>query len=102
MKNEIGIEVVYASARDQTVLRLRVESGITIIDAIKQSGILEQFPEIDLEINKVGIFGKMAKIDSLLHDRDRVEIYRTLIADPKEARRHRARAAKGQKNQSGA
>jgi hypothetical protein len=94
MSKDITIEVAYAAARGQTVLRLRVKSGTTVGEAIKQSGILEQFPEIDLGLNKVGIFGKLARTDTILRDRDRVEIYRALIADPKEARRRRAQAAK--------
>ena len=94
MSNDITIEVAYAAARSQTILRLRVKSGTTVGEAIKQSGMLEQFPEIDLGLNKVGIFGKLARTDMLLRDRDRVEIYRALIADPKEARRRRAQAAK--------
>ena len=97
MDNDIGIEVVYAANRSQTILRLRVPQGTTIGEAIKLSGILEQFPEIDLKINRVGIFGKIARTGSLLHDRDRVEIYRTLIVDPKEARRRRARLEKPKK-----
>jgi putative ubiquitin-RnfH superfamily antitoxin RatB of RatAB toxin-antitoxin module len=94
MSNEITIEVAYAAARGQTVLQLEVNSGTTIGEAIKQSGILGMFPEIDLALNKVGIFGKLARTDTLLRDRDRVEIYRALIADPKEARRRRAQAAR--------
>ncbi len=94
MSNEITIEVAYAAARSQTILRLRVKSGTTVGEAIKQSGILGQFPEIDLGLNKVGIFGKLARTDTLLRYGDRVEIYRALIADPKEARRQRAQAAK--------
>ena len=94
MSNDITIELAYAAARSQTILRLRVKSGTTVGEAIKRSGMLEQFPEIDLGLNKVGIFGKLARIDTLLRDRDRVEIYRALIADPKEARRARAQAAK--------
>ncbi len=74
-----------------------MKSGTTVGEAIKESGILQQFPEIDLALNKVGIFGKLARIDTLLRDRDRVEIYRALIADPKEARRRRAQAAKSVK-----
>ena len=97
MSKEITTEVAYAATRSQTILRLRVKSGTTVGEAIKQSGILEQFPEIDLSLNKVGIFGKLARADALLHDRDRVEIYRALIADPKEARRSRAQAAKSAK-----
>ncbi|HEY6281342.1 MAG TPA: RnfH family protein [Burkholderiales bacterium] len=94
MSNEITIEVAYADTRSQTILRLRVKSGTTVGEAIKQSGVLEQYPEIDLGLNKVGIFGKLARTDTMLRDRDRVEIYRALIADPKEARRRRAQAAK--------
>ena len=94
MSRDITIEVSYAAARGQTVLRLEVKNGTTIGEAIKQSGILQQFPEIDLALNKVGIFGKLARTDTLLRDRDRVEIYRALIADPKEARRRRAQAAR--------
>jgi hypothetical protein len=94
MSNDITIEVAYAAARSQTILRLRVKSGTTVGEAIKRSGMLEQFPEIDLGLNKVGIFGKLARTDTMLRDRDRVEIYRALIADPKEARRRRAQAAK--------
>lgn len=94
MSNDITIEVAYAAARSQTILRLRVKSGTTVGGAIKRSGILEQFQEIDLGLNKVGIFGKLARTDTMLRDRDRVEIYRALIADPKEARRRRAQAAK--------
>jgi putative ubiquitin-RnfH superfamily antitoxin RatB of RatAB toxin-antitoxin module len=94
MSNDITIEVAYAAARSQTILRLRVKSGTTVGEAIKRSGMLEQFPEIDLVLNKVGIFGKLARTDTMLRDRDRVEIYRALIADPKEARRRRAQVAK--------
>lgn len=97
MSNEIIIEVAYSATRSQTILQLRVKSGTTVGEAIKHSGILEQFPEIDLVLNKVGIFGKLARTDTVLSDRDRVEIYRALIADPKEARRRRAQAAKSVK-----
>ncbi len=94
MSKDITIEVAYAAARGQTVLQLEVKSGTTIGEAIKQSGILQQYPEIDLALNKVGIFGKLARTDTLLRDRDRLEIYRALITDPKEARRRRAQAAR--------
>ena len=94
MSKEITIEVAYAAVRGQIVLQLQVESGTTVGEAVKQSGILQQLPEIDLGLNKVGIFGKLVRTDTLLRDRDRVEIYRALIADPKEARRRRAQAAK--------
>ncbi|HMK14695.1 MAG TPA: RnfH family protein [Burkholderiales bacterium] len=94
MSDEITIEVAYGAARSQTILRLQVKSGTTVGEAINLSGILKQFPEINLGANKVGIFGKLARTDIVLCNRDRVEIYRALIADPKEARRRRAQAAK--------
>ncbi len=97
MSKDITIEVAYADARGQTVLQLEVKSGTTIGEGIKQSGILQQFPEIDLALNKVGIFGKLARTDTVVRDRDRVEIYRALLADPKEVRRRRAQAAKSAK-----
>ena len=97
MNDEIIIEVAYGATRSQTILRLHVKSGTTIGEAINQSGILKQFPEINLGLNKVGIFGKLARTDKVLSNRDRVEIYRALIADPKEARRSRALAAKSVK-----
>ena len=94
MSNGIIIEVAYGAIRSQTILLLQVKSGTTVGEAINQSGILKQFPEINLGLNKVGIFGKLARTDTVLSNRDRVEIYRALIADPKEARRRRAQAAK--------
>ena len=94
MNDEIIIEVAYGAARSQTILRLHVTSGTTVGEAINQSGILKQFPEINLGLNKVGIFGKLASKDTVLSNRDRVEIYRALFADPKEARRRRAQTAK--------
>ena len=94
MSNGIIIEVAYGATRSQTILRLQVKSGTTVGEAIIQSGIMKQFPEINLGLKKVGIFGKLARIDTVLINRDRVEIYRALIADPKEARRRRAQAAK--------
>ena len=97
MSNEITIEVAYGAAHSQTILRLQVKSGTTLGEAIEHSGILEQFPEIDLALNKVGIFGKLARTETVLSNQDRVEIYRALIADPKETRRRRAQAAKSVK-----
>ena len=61
--------------------------GATVKDAIERSGILKQFPEIDLEQQKVGVFGKVCKLDAVLADGDRVEIYRPIICDPKAVRR---------------
>nr|WP_207146450.1 RnfH family protein [Ectothiorhodospira mobilis] len=84
------IEVAYAKPDDQAVLEVTLPAGATVEEAIRASGILERFPEIDLSTNKVGIYGKLTRLDAPLRDRDRVEIYRPLIADPRAARRRRA------------
>jgi len=88
------IEVAYASPEQSWLIPLSVEEGSTIKQAIVSSGILEQCPEINLEINKVGIFSKIIALDTLLRAGDRIEIYRPLILDPKEARRLRAEKVK--------
>ena len=84
------VEVAYAKVDEQVIIPLDVDVGTTLEQAIHLSGILEQYPEIDLAKNKTGIFGKIAKADTELREKDRVEIYRPLIADPKESRRKRA------------
>lgn len=89
-QSKILIEVAYARPDVQVILPLEVEAGTTLIEAIHISGILEQFSDIDLAKNKRGIFGKIAADDTVLREHDRVEIYRQLIADPKESRRKRA------------
>lgn len=92
MENDefIAVEVAYARPDIQVIIPLKVARGTTLEEAVKQSGILERFPEIDLGVNKVGVFGKLGKLSGELKAGDRVEIYRTLIADPKEVRRKRA------------
>lgn len=85
----IKIEVVYALPERQMLLALEVEEGTTAREAVERSGILLRYPEIDLTRARVGIFGRLAQLDAALCDGDRVEIYRPLIADPKEARRRR-------------
>ena len=90
----LRVEVVYATALRQAAIEVQAHAGATIEEVIRQSGILRQFPEIDLACAGVGIFGEMARLDDAVRDRDRVEIYRPLIADPKEARRRRAARAK--------
>ena len=97
MKLTMRVEVVYALPHQQTLLSLDLPVGSTVESAIHQSGLLNQFHEIDLAKNKVGIFSKLVALDSVLRDRDRVEIYRPLIADPKEIRRQRAGAGKSMK-----
>lgn len=101
MGNEITVEVAYALPQEQVVLSLSVAPGATIQQAIEQSGILKKFPDIDLTRNKLGIFGKLSKPDTVLRDRDRVEIYRPLIADPKEVRKKRAEEGKVMKKGAG-
>ncbi|HEC26768.1 MAG TPA: RnfH family protein [Gammaproteobacteria bacterium] len=85
------VEVIFALPDEQVVLDLELPGQATVDDAIRQSKIMEKYPEIDLEVNKTGIFGKPAKRDTVLHPGDRVEIYRPLIADPKEMRKQRAK-----------
>ncbi len=86
----ITVEIAYALPTEQVILSLEVPEDCTVEDAIKHSGILEQFSQIDLATDKVGIFGKMCKLDATMRDKDRIEIYRKLIADPKESRRQKA------------
>jgi len=97
----INVEVVYALPRVQTLLALAVPAGSTASEAVRLSGILEKHPEIDLAKARLGVFGKHVKADAPLRDRDRVEIYRPLIADPKEVRRRRAAEGKTMKKRGG-
>ena len=91
MAETIAIEVVYALAHHQEVVCLKLPSGSTVQQALEASGLLQKFPEIDLAKNKPGIFGKLCKADTPLRENDRIEIYRPLLADPKEARKQRAK-----------
>ena len=91
---QMDIEVAYALPAEQVIVEVQVPGDCTIREAIQRSGLLAQYPDIDLEANRVGIFGKLAKLDDPLHAGDRVEIYRVLIADPKEARKRRAAQGK--------
>ena len=77
------IGITYALPQRQAWFDIELPDGSTIQDAINRSGILKQFPEIDLEKNKVGIYGKASKLDAVLNDGDRVEIYRPITCDPK-------------------
>lgn len=88
------IEVAYALADKQTLLRLQVDDGTTLEQAIMLSGIVDIYPQINLLKDKTGIFGKIAKLDTVLREKDRVEIYRELIADPKQVRKQRAAEGK--------
>jgi hypothetical protein len=101
MSSEILVEVAYALPQQQVIIPVKVAEGATAEQAVKASGILKKFPEIDLAQNKLGIFGKLTKNDTVLRERDRVEIYRPLIADPKEVRRQRAAEGKVMKKGGG-
>lgn len=93
----ILVEVAYALPDEQLILEIEVPADCKVEDAIKRSGILERYPQIDLATDKVGIFGKMCKLNASLNHKDRIEIYRALIADPKESRRQKAEMEKKQK-----
>jgi len=96
---KIHVEVAYALPDKQVIIPLEVEPGTTLEQAVALSGITKEFPEIDLSVNKVGIFSKLSKRDAVLREHDRVEIYRKLIADPKKVRKERA--AQGKKMKKG-
>lgn len=92
--SEIRVEVVYALPERQYVRQVKLAAGSNVEQAIVASGLLELRNDIDLASNKVGIYSRPAKLSDVLNDGDRVEIYRPLIADPKELRRQRAEKAK--------
>lgn len=97
----IDVEVAYARPDTQLILGLRAPVGTTLEQAVRESGLLERFPEIDLTRNQVGIFGKLNKLNTVLRNGDRVEVYRVLIADPKEVRKQRAAEGKRMKKGGG-
>ena len=96
MTKQITVEVVYGLPHQQTLLSVNVDVDSTIEQAIAASGILQIHPQIDLQQNKVGIWSKTKKLTEVVREHDRVEIYRPLIADPKESRKRRAEQAKEQ------
>ena len=85
----MNVGVCYAEADRQLWLRLEVPEGSDVKKAIELSGVLQQFPEIDLDQQKVGIFGKITKLDAEINEGDRIEIYRKITADPKLVKRRR-------------
>lgn len=99
---KIHVEVVYARPERQDVIPLVLPVGSTLQAAVVASGLPGKYPEIDPAKGKFGIFSKLAKPDTVLRDRDRVEIYRPLIADPKEVRKQRAAEGKVMKKGGGA
>lgn len=91
---QLTIEVVYGTPTRQEIISCQVGSNTTIEQAILSSGIIEEFPEIDLAVNNVGIWNRAAKLTDMVKDLDRIEVYRPLLADPKEVRKRRAEKAK--------
>ena len=94
----IKVEVVYPLPDEQKVFALELEQGATVEEAIKQSGILGIYAEIDLPQNRVGIYGELVDLHTVLQDHDRVEIYRPLEIDPKTARKLRAARTESKKS----
>jgi putative ubiquitin-RnfH superfamily antitoxin RatB of RatAB toxin-antitoxin module len=92
--SEIRVEVVYALPERQYLRTVKLEEGCTVEEAIKASSLLEMRADIDLSLNKVGIYSRPVKLTDRVKDGDRIEIYRPLIADPKELRRQRAERSK--------
>ena len=92
------VEVAYALPDKQSLVSLEVEKGTTLKEAIEASGILDSFEQIDLTKDRVGIFSKFATLDTVLREKDRVEIYRRLIADPKQVRKERAAEGKAMRS----
>ncbi|QMM53903.1 RnfH family protein [Enterobacter sp. RHB15-C17] len=93
MSPKITVEVAYALPAKQYLQRVKLDEGATVEEAIRASGLLELRSDIDLSKNKVGIYSRPVKLAGVVSDGDRVEIYRPLIADPKELRRQRAEKA---------
>ena len=101
MAELLNVEVCYALPEKQLLIPVKLPVGTTLQQALEASGILEKHQEIDLKKNKFGIFAKLSKPDAVLRDGDRVEIYRPLIADPKEVRKQRAAEGKVMKKGAG-
>jgi len=101
MTDRIQVEVIYALPDEQNLLTVDVDDGIEVQQVILESGVLEQHPELDLNAMKVGLFGKMTTLKQKIRDKDRIEIYRPLIADPKEVRKKRAAEGKALKKGGG-
>jgi uncharacterized protein len=93
----VTVEVAYALPGQQLILPVSVEPGTSLRQAIERSGILGRFPEIDLQRQKIGVFGQVRNPEAPVADGDRIEIYRSLVADPREARRRRAEQGAGKK-----
>lgn len=102
MAEHIKVEVAYALPERQEIVSLSLPMGATVQQAVEASGLSGKYPCIDPAKGKFGIYSKLARPDTVLRDRDRVEIYRPLIADPKEVRKQRAAEGKAMKKGGGA
>ena len=91
---DMTVEVAYALPNQQLIIPVQIAPAANADVAIQASGILAKFPEIDLNVNQIGVFGKLIKLNTPLRHLDRVEIYRALIANPKETRKQRAEEGK--------
>ena len=96
-EKKVNIELVYALPEQQTLLSFSVPEGTTLAQAIDLSGIQDHYPELMLDTMKAGLFGKVAPRTQVMREKDRIELYRPLIADPKEVRKQRAAAGKKMK-----
>lgn len=101
MAEMLSVEVCYALPTKQEIVRIKLSEGASLEQALEASGLLVKYPEIDIKKNKFGIWNKLSKLDSVLRNQDRVEIYRPLIADPKEVRKQRAAEGKVMKKGAG-
>ncbi len=90
----ISVQVVYATLEKQKIIDMKIDYHTTVCQAIVQSAILQEFSEIDLNKNKVGIYGELVALDRIVSENDRIEIYRPLKTDPMQARRLRAQKKK--------
>lgn len=95
MPEMLQVTVCYAAAGFEYLHPMQVSAGTTIGQAIEMSGVLEAYPDINLSTQPVGIYAKKKTLDTVLRDRDRIEIYRPLVADPKDSRRKRAAKREG-------
>ena len=91
---QLQVEICYAAPDLQVRKPVRVDAGATVQQAIMQSGVMRECTAIDLTVCRVGIYGKLKTLETVLRDKDRIEIYRPLIADPMDTRRRRV-AKKG-------
>jgi putative ubiquitin-RnfH superfamily antitoxin RatB of RatAB toxin-antitoxin module len=91
MSDSISVEVVCATAERQLLRKVTLPAGSRVIEAVEQSGILQAMPEVAFDPSRLGVFSRRVSPDDALRDGDRVEIYRPLTIDPKDARRRRVR-----------